>query len=216
MIRTVLFDLDGTILDTNELIFLSLQYAWKRMNWEAPTRERMIPRLGDKLYDIVRTEGQARGEEEVEEAVRHYNEHYAAHHDDYVRAFPHVDETIADLRRRGVRLGVVTTKMRRGTEMGLRSCGLIDAFEVIVTANDVARVKPDPEPVLKAVEELGAVPEETLMVGDSAGDILSAAAAGVRSAAVAWSLKPKEELMALRPDYWVEDIRELSALTVRE
>lgn len=216
MIRTVLFDLDGTILDTNELIFLSLEYAWERMRWKPPARERLIPRMGDSLLDIIRTEGEAADEGSIEAAARHYQEHYAVHHDAFVRSFPNVNETIAELRGRGVALGLVTTKRRKPTELGLRLCGLDDAFGVIVTGSDVTRFKPDPEPVRKAVEALGAAPGETLMVGDSAADIMSAAAAGVRSAAVAWSLKPKEMLMALGPDYWVEDIRELLALTAQD
>ncbi|HZG55286.1 pyrophosphatase PpaX [Paenibacillus sp.] len=215
MIRTVLFDLDGTILDTNELIFRSFEYVWERKGWPMISRETLTPYMGNKLHDMFRETAGMSGDEDVEELIGLYREYNWAHHDALVRGYPHVVEVMAELRGAGVRMGVVTTKIRKTSEMGLKLCGMDGFIEHIVSLDDVTHAKPHPEPVQKALAAMGAAPEETLMVGDSAGDLLAARAAGVRSAAVAWSIKSKEDLMRCEPDYWIEDIRELPAIVSR-
>lgn len=212
MIRTVLFDLDGTILDTNELIFRSFEHAWKRKGLPVVPRDRLAPHMGGKLHDMFREAGGVRLEQDIEELIGFYREYNWAHHDELVCGFPHALDAMKELSAAGVRLGVVTTKIRMTSEMGLKLCGMYDLMECIVSLDDVTHAKPHPEPVQKAVTAMGVLPDETLMVGDSPGDILSARAAGVRSAAVAWSIKSKQELMRCEPDYWIEDIRELPKL----
>jgi len=211
MIRTVLFDLDGTILDTNELIFRSFEYAWTQKGWTHVTREQLTPYMGGKLTDMFRLVTGA-GEAEVEELIRLYREYNWAHHDELVCSFPYVRETMEELRRAGVRMGVVTTKIRKTSEMGLKHCGLEQFIETIVSLDDVVHAKPHPEPVLKALSLMKADPATTIMVGDSKADLLAARDAGVRSVAVGWTIKRRDELEACRPDYWIEDMRELPAL----
>jgi pyrophosphatase PpaX len=211
MIRTVLFDLDGTILDTNELIFRSFEYAWERKGWKHITREQLTPYMGGKLHDMFREVAEA-DEAGVEELIGLYREFNWAHHDELVRAYPYVREVMSQLAAAGIRMGIVTTKIRKTSEMGLALCKLDEFIETIVSLDDVEFAKPHPEPVLKALERMGADPETTVMIGDSTGDLLAAHAAGVRSIAVGWSIKSREELNQCKPDYWVDDIRELLSI----
>lgn len=207
MIRTVLFDLDGTILDTNELIFRSFEHVWQRLDYDV-TREKMVPYMGGKLHDMFR-DLTGTDDAGAEEMIRIYREYNLAFHDELVVAFPHVKEVLGRLSEAGIRMGVVTTKIRKTSEMGLKLCGLFDFMETLVTLDDVNKAKPDPEPVLLALKRMGANAAETVMVGDSPGDILSAKGAGVASVAVGWTLKSKEELMQYEPNYWIDDLREL-------
>lgn len=147
----------------------------------------------------------------LELSYRAYNN---AHHDELVAAFPRVNETMDELLRRGIKLGIVTTKIRPTTLRALEMFDLLKYMETIVTVNDVEHAKPHPEPVLTAVRNLNADPQRTLMVGDSAVDIQSAQAAGVRVAAVAWSLKGEETLRKYNPDYIIQDMADL--LTIVE
>jgi pyrophosphatase PpaX len=211
MIRTVLFDLDGTILDTNELIFQSFEYAWERKGLKEITREQLTPYMGGKLTDMFR-EVTGADETEVEELIGLYREFNWAHHDELVQAYPYVCEVMGRLAASGIRMGVVTTKIRKTSEMGLRLCGLSEFIETIVSLDDVVHAKPHPEPVLKALAHMGADPATTVMVGDSTGDLLAARAAGVRSIAVGWTIKKREELDRCKPDYWIEDFRELTGI----
>ncbi|MCI3926935.1 pyrophosphatase PpaX [Paenibacillus sp. TRM 82003] len=208
MIRTVLFDLDGTILDTNELIFRSFEYAWERKGHTNVTREMLTPYMGGKLTDMFR-EVTGANEAEVEELIGLYREYNWAHHDELVKAYPHVNEVMGTLQAAGIRMGVVTTKIRKTSEMGLRLCGLDGYIETIVSLDDVVHAKPHPEPVLKALAAMGADPATTIMIGDSKGDLLAARAADVRSIAVGWTIKSRDELNRCEPDYWIEDMRDL-------
>lgn len=206
MITTVLFDLDGTIVDTNELIIQSFLHILEGVTDEPYTREKIIPHMGFALVDQIKF---FTGLEEVDELVAKYREFNMGKHDELVAEFPYVRETLAGLKAKGIRMGVVTNKMRATTLMGLKLCGLESYMETIVTVEDVKKAKPDPEPVLLALKELGAKPEETLMVGDSQYDIQSAQGAGVFAAGVAWSLKGEAHLRSFNPDYLIHDMREL-------
>lgn len=205
MIHTVLFDLDGTIVDTNELIIQSFLHTFE--GTEKPlTREHIIPNMGRPLVEQMK---QFSGRETVDDLIQKYRSFNIANHDKLVREFPYVRETLGKLHEAGVRLGVVTSKVRRTTEMGLRLCGLYDYFGTIVTVEDVSKPKPDPEGIRKALRALGGDEASALMVGDSHYDIEAARNAGIPSAAVAWSMKGVEYLQRFEPTYLIDDIREL-------
>lgn len=209
MIRTVLFDLDGTIIDTNELIIETFLHVLRDKTPSPFTREHIIPSMGLTLEEQIRI---FTGQDQVDELVAAYREYNVTRHDELVREFPYVKEVMANLHASGIQLGVVTTKMRATTERALRMFGLIDYLSTIVTVQDVDHPKPHPEPVLRAVKALQANPAETIMVGDSPADILSANAAGVISCGVAWSLKGEAVLRQYEPRHIIHDMRDLYAL----
>ncbi|WP_042222507.1 pyrophosphatase PpaX [Oceanobacillus manasiensis] len=207
-IRTILFDLDGTLIDTNELIIASFQYTFSHygMDYE---REEIIQFNGPPLVDTFKNISP----ELAEDMVKTYREHNLAAHDSYVTAFPHVKETIESLKKQGIQLGIVSTKMRKGVKMGLALTGLDTYMDTIITLDDVTHAKPHPEPVLKGVQELGADLQTTLMVGDNSHDIESGHKAGVKTAGVAWSGKGSSFLEGYNPTYMLKDIRDLLQLT---
>lgn len=206
MIDTVLFDLDGTIVNTNELIISSFQHVLNKHMKQQLTREQIIPHMGTTLEHQLQT---FTGLEDIKQMELDYRAFNEVHHDELVREFPHVNEVIATLHERGIKLGVVTTKIRPTTLQALEMFGLLQYMDTIVTVNDVEHPKPHPEPVLTALERLKADPERTLMVGDSSADIQSANAAGVSSAAVAWSLKGVEVLQKYDPKYILNDMTDI-------
>lgn len=209
--KTVLFDLDGTLLDTNELIIASFLHTLEQFCPEKGYgRQDVIARMGLPLRDMLASFH----DEQVEEMMAVYREHNFANHDKMVKAFQHVPEVLAELDKRGIVMGVVTTKQKNTVEMGLRLCQIERYMRSVVTIEDVANPKPHPEPVLKAMKELSAEQETTLMVGDSRYDIEAAKQAGIDSAGVAWSLKGEEYLRQYEPTYMLQDMRDL--LTIVE
>lgn len=205
-ITTVLFDLDGTIVDTNELIIQSFLHTLEGETEQPYTRERIIPHMGFPLLEQLRF---FTGKDQVDELVAKYRKFNLEKHDELVAEFPRVREVLAELARRNIRMGVVTNKMRLTTLMGLKLCGIDSYMETVVTVDDVVRGKPDPESVLKALELMNVVPQEALMVGDSKYDIVAGREAGVKTVGVSWSLKGEDHLREFDPDYIIHDMRDL-------
>lgn len=206
MIETVLFDLDGTIIDTNELIISSFMHVFEKGPKGPLTREGIIPHMGTTLEYQLQTFS---GQEDVSQLVPLYRAYNQEHHDEMVRPFPHVNEVVEWLHGQGIAMGIVTTKNRPSTLMTLEKFDLAPYMSAVVAVSDVVHPKPHPEPVLKAMEQLGCKPETTLMVGDSAVDIQSAKAAGVLAAGVSWSLKGEQLLRDRGADFILKDMRDL-------
>ena len=204
-INTILFDLDGTLIDTNELIISSFTHPTEQYGDRLYSREEIMSFIGPPLRESLAKIDKDR----VEELVNVYREHNMKHHDALVEAYPTVVETIETLKEKGYKLGIVTTKMRQTVEMGLKLTGLKESFPVVVTLDDVSNAKPDPEPINKALEQLDSTASETLMVGDNTHDILAGKNAGTKTAGVAWTIKGKEVLEALEPDFMLTEMREI-------
>ena len=118
-------------------------------------------------------------------------------------------ETLEALTEEGITLGVVTGKRRQLAMRGMQLFGIDAYMQAIVTPEDTVLHKPNPEPILKALELLEQSPEETIMVGDSPVDLQTAHSAGTLSAAVLWSVAPRKQLLAARPDFLLNQMTEL-------
>ncbi|GGE81605.1 pyrophosphatase PpaX [Priestia taiwanensis] len=204
-INTLLFDLDGTLINTNELIMQSFLHTLETYYPGKYKREDVVPFFGEPLYGSFANIDS----EKADELVACYRKHNIEHHDELVEEFETVYETIKTLHEQGYKLGIVTTKAQPVVDMGMKLARLHHFFEVVVTIGDVENAKPHPEPVEKALTLLHAKPEETIMVGDNHHDIVSGQRAGTKTAAVAWTVKGREYLEAYNPDYMLEKMSDL-------
>jgi pyrophosphatase PpaX len=208
-IQAVLFDLDGTIIDTNELIIESFLHALKGVVPADFGREHIIPSMGETLTMQLQ---KFSGQENISLLTQAYREYNHLRHDEMVSLFPGVAEVIPQLHQAGIRLGIVTTKMRATTMRALELLGIYKYMETIVSLDDVEHAKPHPEPVAKAMQALGVEPSETIMVGDSTVDMGSAVAAGAVPVGVAWSLKGEEILREAGAVHMLREMKELVTL----
>ncbi|MES2304697.1 MAG: HAD-IA family hydrolase [Gemmatimonadota bacterium] len=209
-IQTVLFDLDGTLLDSVDLIVDSYHHTLAAHSLTPMTRDEILAGLGTTLYAVF---GRMTDDPATIAAwVATYREYNLAHHDARARAYPGAVEMVRRIAAAGHRLGLVTSKNRGGAERGLRLMGLEGVMEVIVGADDVVKPKPDPEPVLLALERLGESAETTIFVGDSHHDIYSGRAAGVLTAGVTWGPFDRAHLEFAAPDYYCDTPDELLRL----
>lgn len=210
--RAILFDLDGTLADTVSLILRCYRHTMLTHRGRELPDELWIRNIGMPLRASMAHF--AADAVEVERMVETYVEFQRGAHDDMVCAFPSADKTLTALRARGVRTGVVTSKGREMTGRTLRRCGITELLDVLVTADDVTRGKPDPEPVLKALAQLGLEGEAggVLFVGDSPHDLVAGRGAGVRTAGALWGPFTRADLEAAQPDFWVRDLGEVGAL----
>lgn len=203
-INTILFDFDGTLIDTNELIYNSFVHTFSQFGYSF-SKEEILQFNGPPLKETF----SKINPELADEMIRTYREHNAKHHNDYVKLFPNVRETLSALKEKGLQLAIVSAKMRVGVEQGLEITNIGSYFDAVITIDDVVHPKPHPEPVIKALKELGASPTEAIMVGDNYHDILSGNHAGTKTAGVAWSVKGVEYLKQYEPTYILQDMTDL-------
>ena len=204
-ITTILFDLDGTLIDTNELIISTYLHTLEKFYPNTYQREDVLPFMGPTLHDAFSSIDPDR----VEEMILEYRAYNLANHDELVTEFAGVNETIRTLKEQGYKLGIVTTKLLNTVLKGLRLMELEQYFEVVVALDHVEKAKPDPEPIFKALELLGSTPEEAIMVGDNYHDILAGKNAGTKTAGVVWSIKGRDYLAKFEPDYMLENMADL-------
>ncbi|MGG3467956.1 pyrophosphatase PpaX [Neobacillus pocheonensis] len=207
-ITTILFDLDGTLIDTNELIIATYLHTLEKYYPSRFQREDVIPFIGPTLHESFGSIDP----DLVEEMILEYRAFNIANHDELVTEFVGVSETVQTLKEKGYKLGVVTTKRHDVTMKGLRLMGLDKYFEVIVAYDHVSKTKPDPEPIFKALEQLDSTPEETIMVGDNYHDILAGKNAGTVTAGCAWSIKGREYIAKYEPDFILENMADLLSI----
>jgi pyrophosphatase PpaX len=208
----VLFDLDGTLVDTVPFILASVRHAFDGYG-ACPTDAEWIAGIGTPLR--VQLASFARAEGDVEGLFQRYRAYWLAHHDRLTRAFPGALDTVASLRARGHPIGVVTAKIEEGARRTLRHVGLLPHVDAIVGADTCALPKPDPMPVRVALERLGRAPAEAVLVGDSPHDLAAGNAAGVRTIAAVFGACDRETLARAGPTGFLEDIRSLPALLAR-
>jgi pyrophosphatase PpaX len=155
------------------------------------------------------------GDHEIEQVVARYRAHQDAHLERMTRVYPGTHEVLQWARAQGHALGVVTSKGRGMTERSLRHVGLADAFDLVVTADDTTRHKPDPEPVRQALAQLRITPDRALFVGDSTHDMHAGRAAGTATGAALWGPFSREALAVTRPSYWLHSLGEVPSAVTR-
>ncbi|WP_419955689.1 pyrophosphatase PpaX [Neobacillus niacini] len=204
-ITTILFDLDGTLIDTNELIISTYLHTLEKYYPGKYQREDVLPFLGPTLHEVFEN----MDPERVEEMILEYRTYNLANHDLLVKEFVGVMETIETLKKKGYKLAIVTTKREDVAFKGLRLMKLDSFFDVMIAYDHVKKVKPDPEPIFLALEKLDSKPEETLMVGDNFHDVLAGKNAGTKTAGVSWTIKGRDYLAKYEPDYMLENMTDL-------
>ncbi|MCS1352215.1 HAD-IA family hydrolase [Mechercharimyces sp. CAU 1602] len=202
--EAILFDLDGTLINTNKLILSSFRHALDVHGLQHVTDEEILARLGEPLWKQMEKFDSTQANKMVE-TYRRYNLY---HHDREVTAFPYVEEVMEDLATQGMRMAVVTNKYRKSAEKGLRLFRLEQYLTTAVFVED-AEPKPDPALLQLALHRMNVTPDKAIMVGDSAADIEAAKQAGVTAVGVEWSM---HDIHAFAPDYVIKDVRELYAI----
>lgn len=207
-IDTVLFDLDGTLIDTNELIVSSYLHTLEQYYPGRFGRQDVLPFMGPTLRDVF----EGIDSTKADEMIKTYRQFNISNHDKLVTEFEGVNETIKALSEKGFKLAIVTTKIADVARMGLKLTGLEPYFPVLIALDDVEKPKPDPEPIYKALELLGSKPESAMMVGDNHHDVLGGKNAGTKTAGVAWTLKGRDHLAAYNPDYMLDSMTDLLSI----
>jgi len=206
----ILFDLDGTLLDSIELILSSARHAFAARGREYPSDEAWAAGIGIPLFTMFRR--YAHDEADCAEFISVYREHQFANHDRLVRCYDDALDTVRTLHARGHEIAIVTSKSEYLALRGLVHVGLAPYIDTIVGSEASSRHKPDPEPVRIALQRLDCPPARAIFVGDSVFDLQAGNAAGVTSVAATWGAAARTELEPGKPTYWLEKISDLIPL----
>jgi pyrophosphatase PpaX len=204
----VLFDLDGTLVDTVPFILAAVRHAFSTEP-RSPTDREWIEGMGTPLRTQLAQ--LAASPDRVEPLYQRYRAFWLEHHDAMTRLFPGAGEAVRALKAAGHPIGVVTAKVEAGAERTLRLVGLRDQVDVIVAADTVERSKPDPMPVRHALQRLDRPPGEAVMIGDSPHDLAAGRGAGTATAGVCWGAASREALAPLA-DHLLTEVAQIGPL----
>ena len=209
-IDTILFDFDGTIMDTNDVILQSWQHTFRTLTGKEGNEDEILVTFGEPLEISIRN---FFPEIPVEESIAVYRRFQYDNFLSLIELFPGMKELVAEVKQRGYKVGLVTSRLKFTTMQGIEKFGLAEYFDDVVTAEDTTKYKPDPEPILVMLDKLGSKPENAVMLGDTLFDIRCARNAGVQSILVSWSLalggKSAADLGADAPDHIINRPEEL-------
>jgi pyrophosphatase PpaX len=205
MVKAVLFDLDGTLIDTNRLIVESFKHTLKMHLGICPTDTELISYFGEPLrytmarYDKTNVEGLCKTFFDYSEIV----------HDEMTLEIDGAREILKNLKDLKIKTGIVTSKRRKMAERGLKLFGLYDYMDIIITPEDTDEHKPHPAPLLKACEAIGVDAEDVLFIGDSHFDILCGKNAGARTCAVKYTALPIDDIIKHNPDHTIDRLNDI-------
>lgn len=207
--KGLLFDFDGTLLDTNHLIIETFRQVLEPKFPGKYSTEDLATFIGPSLSETFTLVDEANREALIEEYLQWNHKH----HDELVTGFEDVVEVLTTLKNAGLKLAIVSTKRQASLKMGLDVLGVYELFDAIIGNDDVQYTKPNPEPVLLGIERLGLEKHEVIMIGDNYHDIEGGQRAGVHTAGVAWSMKGPEFLATLNPTYMLYKMKDLYKIT---
>jgi len=216
-VTAVMFDLDGTLVDTIQLILSAHRHTLaQHLKGPVPPEAVIIRNLGRPLRDSLREYAAADGSPDAAGLAARMVDTYRAfqyeHHDRLVKGYDGVPETLVELRKRGYALGIVTSKARGIAMVVINAFDLAPLVDVMVFLEDTVRHKPGPDPLLEAARRGGFDPRRGLYVGDSIHDIAAGRAAGMKTAGALWGPFERSELEAAGADVVLETPRELLPL----
>lgn len=202
--KAVLFDLDGTIIDTTEFIFQAYEHTLKTHGFKVTKREILSPHIGRGLA-IIYNEIAPGGDTEV---LIETHKTFQAKNLHLVNNFQNTAEILKILKRKKIKIGIVTSRLKN-TKATLAAAGLkVNLFDVIITADEVKNTKPHPEGVLLALKKLKIKPSNAILVGDAIHDIEMGKNAGVKTVGVTYGFGG-EGVRDAKPDFIIDDLREL-------
>ncbi|MGI6734049.1 MAG: HAD-IA family hydrolase [Anaerovoracaceae bacterium] len=210
-ITTILFDFDGTIMNTNEVVIKSWQHTFRTVEGKERPVESIIRTFGEPLFTTM---ARLLPQIPVEEGVRIYRSFLLEHYNEMIYPFPGMVDLVRKLKEQSYKTGLVTSRVGDTTVQGLEQFGMLPHMDCLVTCDDTDKHKPDPEPVKIALRKLNSQPSESIMLGDTMFDILCARNAGVRSVLVGWQMALSEEEIKgpNGPDFIIEKPEDLFSI----
>ena len=212
-LKCVIFDMDGTLTQTNQLIYDAFNYIALKYEGRTHTNAEITAMFGPPeegaLLSIVNPD-------QLDQVMKEYLGFYRLHHHELAQLYPGILDVLAYLKERGIHRALFTGKGIHTTTITMEMFGLTPYFEFIVTGNDVVNHKPSSEGILRILKQFDLQPDQALMVGDSVGDVKASHEAGVKVAAVLWDSYGRDKVLQMRTDHVFHNVIEFSEWLRRE
>lgn len=205
-IACVIFDIDGTLARTSDLIFESFNHVAEKYTGKRMTHLEIIALFGPPEEGGLK---KMIGTDNVDEAMNELCRYYQSHHGRLASLHPGIGDILSYLKSRGVKLAVFTGKGKRTSAITLQELNIAHYFDLIVSGSDVKNHKPHHEGITKVIDHFSLQPDEVLMVGDASGDVKASRAAGVKVAAVVWDSYDREHVLEANADYVFHSVAEM-------
>ena len=200
----IIFDVDGTLTSTNDLIFESFRYISKKYFDKNPSNDEIMSLFGPTENVILKKWSGDNYEKVKKDYYSFYSDnHYMA------ELYPGIKEILGYIKSKNILLSIFTGKGREAAEITLKKLKIFDYFDLIVTGDDVVNHKPSAEGINKFIDKFSLAKEKVLMIGDSPSDIIAARSAGVKIASVVWDSYVKKEVLQSGSDYIFREVKEL-------
>lgn len=212
--QAVIFDLDGTLLNTLEDLADSTNYALERMGFPARSIEQICSFVGNGVQRLIEQAVPEGVEpEQVEQTLKVFKLYYSLHKEDKTRPYDGIIELLSALKQENIRMAIISNKFDQAVKE-LNASWFQEYITIAVGESASVRKKPYPDSLFRAMNELGVTPEATLYVGDSEVDIAAAHNAGIKCASVTWGFRKKDFLLKHGADYIIETTEELKNFTI--
>lgn len=202
--KGIIFDIDGTLTSTNDLIFASFNFITGKYLGKTYTNEEILKWFGP-TEDVILKEFCG---DNYEKAREEYYKFYSDNHH-MADIYPGIKEILEELKSNGVLLSIYTGKGREAATITLRKLGIFDYFDLIITGDEVQEHKPSPEGIEIFLDKFSLKKEDVIMIGDSPSDIKAARAAGVKVASVLWDSLARHHVLNMNSDYVFHTVEEL-------
>ena len=184
MIDTVIFDFDGTVMNTNRVIMASWQHTYRTITGHEGDETYILSTFGEPLELSLKN---AFPHVPVEQSVEIYRDFHRDNFGPMIKPFPGIYDMLEKVKERGYKTGIATSRVRETLEQGLEQYNMRKYFDAIVTVEEVTKHKPDPQMLLKVLKKLNSAPDRAVMLGDTLLDIICAKSAGAGAILVGWS-----------------------------
>ena len=208
--KLIIFDFDGTLGDTRQNIIITMQRTMQMVGLPVKSDEECASTIGLTLENSFKTMYPDVGADMAERCVDAYREIFMESVEELTpELFPGVSDTLAKLDAMGIKMSVASSRQSQSLLLFLERMGVLKYFPYVLGSDNVAKHKPDPEPVLKTLRELHYAPSDVIVVGDMPVDVAMAHGADVRAIAVTFGNATREELVEAKADYIIDDFKQI-------
>jgi len=209
-VDTIIFDLDGTLLDSKKDIVNSVNFTLERLNRKEKPFNEIVSYVGHGIREVLSKCLDSGNKDLLNKAVNMYESYFIEHALDETVLYPHVDEILKYFKEKI--LLIVTNRSKKSSEFALRNLGILRYFKDIIGGDDEACLKPSPCPLERMIARFAINKERSIIVGDMAIDVIAGKEVGMLTCAVTYGIGKKEDIVKANPDYIIDDLLELKEI----